>query len=151
MIAVIQRVNRSRVSVEGKTVGEIKRGITALVGVAQGDTEEEMRWVADKVVNLRIFYDQQGKMNLSLLDVQGELLMISQFTLLGDCRKGRRPSFVNAAPPQEALELYQRMVEYVRDKYPITVETGVFQAHMVVEIENDGPVTFIIDSQERRA
>ncbi len=151
MIAVIQRVNRSHVTVEGKVVGEIGRGVTALVGVAQGDTEEDMRWVADKVVNLRIFYDENDKMNLSLLDVGGDLLLISQFTLLGDCRKGRRPSFVNAAPPDEAKRLYEEMARYVGDRYPVKVETGVFQAHMVVEIENDGPVTFIIDSQERRS
>ncbi len=150
MIAVIQRVNRSKVTVDGKVVGEIGRGITALVGVAQGDTKREMQWVADKIVNLRIFYDNEGKMNLSLLDVGGDLLLISQFTLLGDCRKGRRPSFGNAAPPQDAQELYQEMVEYIKENYPVKVETGVFQAHMVVEIENDGPVTFIIDSQEKR-
>ncbi len=150
MIAVIQRVNRSKVTVDGKVVGEIGRGITALVGVAQGDTKREMQWVADKIVNLRVFYDNEGKMNLSLLDVGGDLLLISQFTLLGDCRKGRRPSFGNAAPPQDAQELYQEMVEYIKENYPVKVETGVFQAHMVVEIENDGPVTFIIDSQEKR-
>ena len=149
MIAVIQRVNRSRVTVDGETTGEIGRGIMALVGVAEGDTSEDMRWVADKMVNLRIFYDQQGKMNLSLLDVEGELLLVSQFTLLGDCRKGRRPSFGRAAPPDQALQLYGEMVNHIRSGYPVKVETGVFQAHMVVEIENDGPVTFIIDSQER--
>lgn len=150
MIAVIQRVNRSKVTVDGKVVGEIGRGITALVGVAQGDTKREMQWVADKIVNLRVFYDNEGKMNLSLLDVGGDLLLISQFTLLGDCRKGRRPSFGNAAPPRDAQKLYQEMVEYIKENYPVKVETGVFQAHMVVEIENDGPVTFIIDSQEKR-
>lgn len=150
MIAVIQRVNRSKVTVDGKVVGEIGRGITALVGVAQGDTKREMQWVADKIVNLRIFYDNEGKMNLSLLDVGGDLLLISQFTLLGDCRKGRRPSFGNAAPPRDAQKLYQEMVEYIKENYSVKVETGVFQAHMVVEIENDGPVTFIIDSQEKR-
>ena len=151
MIAVIQRTNRSKVTVEDKVVGEIGRGITALVGVAQGDTQEEMRWVADKIVNLRIFYDHQGKMNLSLIDVEGNLLLISQFTLLGDCRRGRRPSFGGSAKPDTALKLYKEMVEYVRKTYPVQVETGVFQAHMVVEIENDGPVTFIIDSQEKRS
>jgi D-tyrosyl-tRNA(Tyr) deacylase len=151
MIAVIQRVNRSKVTVDNQVVGEIGKGITALVGVAQGDTDNEMRWVADKIVNLRIFYDHEGKMNLSLLDVKGELLLISQFTLLGDCRKGRRPSFGKAAPPKEAEELYQKMVSYIKERYPVKVETGVFQTHMVVEIENDGPVTFIIDSQERKA
>ncbi len=150
MIAVIQRVNCSKVTVDGKVVGEIGRGITALVGVAQGDTKREMQWVADKIVNLRIFYDNEGKMNLSLLDVGGDLLLISQFTLLGDCRKGRRPSFGNAAPPRDAQKLYQEMVEYIKENYSVKVETGVFQAHMVVEIENDGPVTFIIDSQEKR-
>ena len=149
MIAVIQRCRSSRVEVDGKVVGSISRGLNCLLGVARGDTEKEARWLADKVVNLRIFEDKEGKMNLSLLDVEGELLVVSQFTLLGNCIKGRRPSFTDAAPPDEAERLYKYFVDYIRQKYKIKVETGVFRAMMMVYIENDGPVTFIINSREK--
>ncbi len=149
MRAVLQRVNKSWVTVDGRIVGVIQKGINCLLGVAHGDTEEEARWLADKIVNLRIFEDEKGKMNLSLLDVEGELLVISQFTLLGDCIKGRRPSFTRAAPPEEAERLYNYFVDYIKDKYKIKVETGVFRAHMMVYIENDGPVTLIIDTKEK--
>ena len=148
MIAVIQRVKCSRVEVEGQVVGEIGPGLNCLLGVEKGDNREDLEWLCDKMAHLRIFEDHQGKMNLSVMDIQGGILVIPQFTLLGDCRKGRRPNFTRAAPPQEALELFNRAVEYLQ-KYPVKVARGVFQAHMLVYIENDGPVTFIINSRER--
>ncbi len=135
--------------VEGKRVGEISQGINCLLGVAVDDTEEEAQWLADKIVNLRIFEDEQGKMNLSLLDINGEILVVSQFTLLGNCIKGRRPSFTEAAPPQKAEKLYNFFVDYLRQKYNIKVETGIFRAMMMVHIENDGPVTLILDTKEK--
>ncbi len=149
MVAVIQRVRRSYVEVDGKVVGSIGRGINCLLGVEKGDTEEEAKWLAQKVVELRIFEDQQGKMNLSLLDIRGELLVVSQFTLLANCIKGRRPSFTNAAPPDEAERLYRFFVDYIRERYDIKVETGVFKAMMLVYIENDGPVTFVINTRDK--
>ncbi|BAT71973.1 D-tyrosyl-tRNA(Tyr) deacylase [Thermosulfidibacter takaii ABI70S6] len=149
MKAVIQRVNKSWVEVDGKIVGAINKGINCLLGVEQQDDEEQAIWLADKIVNLRIFEDQQGKMNLSLLDINGELLVVSQFTLLADCIKGRRPSFTRAAPPKEAERLYNFFIDYLRQKYNIKVETGMFGAMMKVYIENDGPVTFIIDTREK--
>ena len=149
MIAVIQRVRRSWVDVEGRRVGEIGYGINCLLGVARGDTEKEAEWLADKIVNLRIFEDEAGKMNKSLLEVGGVLLVISQFTLLANCIKGRRPSFTDAAEPAEAERLYNYFVDYVKNKYGIKVETGVFRAMMMVYIENDGPVTFIINTRDK--
>ncbi len=149
MRAVIQRVNKSWVTVDGRVVGVIHKGINCLLGIAPGDTEEEARWLADKIVNLRIFEDDKGKMNLSLLDVEGGILVISQFTLLADCIKGRRPSFTKAAPPEEAKRMYEYFVNYLKENYPIRVETGIFGAMMTVHIENDGPVTFIIDTKEK--
>ncbi|MGB9668138.1 MAG: D-aminoacyl-tRNA deacylase [Thermosulfidibacteraceae bacterium] len=149
MIALVQRVRSSKVFVNGKVVGEISRGINCLLGIAVGDTEEEARWLADKVVNLRIFPDDQNKMNLSLLDISGELLVVSQFTLLADCVKGRRPSFTNSAPPEGAKKLYEYFTNYVKNVYKIKVETGIFGADMLVYIENDGPVTFILDSRNK--
>ncbi len=149
MIAVIQRVNRSWVEVDGKRVGEIGKGINCLLGVAKGDGEREAEWLADKIVNLRIFEDEAGKMNRSLLEVGGELLVVSQFTLLASCVKGRRPSFTDAAEPAEAERLYRYFVDYVRKNYPVSVETGIFRAMMKVFIENDGPVTFIIDTKDK--
>ena len=142
---VIQRVTEASVTVEGKIVGRIGKGIAVLVGVAKGDTTKEADYLANKLVNLRIFRDDTGKMNLSLQDVEGELLVVSQFTLLGDCRKGRRPGFSNAAPPADADRLYLYLVEQLRGK-GFHVETGQFQAMMLVNIQNDGPVTFVIDS-----
>ncbi len=149
MIAVIQRVNSSWVEVDGKRIGEIGRGINCLLGIAKGDTEKEAEWLADKIVNLRIFEDETGRMNKSLLDVGGGLLVVSQFTLLANCIKGRRPSFTDAAQPDEAKRLYKYFVDYVKEKYSIPVETGVFRAMMKVFIENDGPVTFIIDTKDK--
>lgn len=147
MRAVVQRVSRSSVTVDEKIVGEIQQGLMVLLGVEQGDTEKDMKYIADKVMNLRIFEDDQEKMNLSVQDIKGELLVVSQFTLLGDCRKGRRPSFVEAARPAEADALYQEMVKYCSESLP--VQTGVFQADMQVDILNDGPVTVLLDSKRK--
>ncbi len=144
MRAVVQRVVRSSVSVDGRVVGQIGRGLNVLIGVRQGDTEEQARWLAHKIAGLRIFEDEQGKMNLSVRDVGGEALVISQFTLYGDARKGFRPSFVDAAPPEIASPLIDRFVEFLREE-GVPVQTGVFQAMMLVEILNDGPVTIILE------
>lgn len=146
MRAVVQRVNHSSVIVDGKMVGEIGKGLNVLLGVEEGDSEKDVVYMVEKIINLRIFEDDQEKMNLSLLDVKGEMLCISQFTLMGDCRKGRRPSFSNAARPDEANTLYEKFVEAV-NLAGIRVETGQFQAHMIVDIQNDGPVTMLIDSK----
>lgn len=148
MRGVVQRVIRSSVRVGDEVVGEIGKGLNLLLGVKKGDTRKDMKWLADKVVNLRIFEDNEGKMNLSLLDIEGEILVISQFTLLGDCRKGRRPSFFEAARPEEANGLYEAFVEYIGEEYGINVETGTFQEHMDVDIQNDGPVTLLVDSNK---
>jgi D-tyrosyl-tRNA(Tyr) deacylase len=143
--AVVQRVSSASVEVDGKTVASIGRGLLVLLGVAQGDGERQAEWLADKIAGLRIFEDEAGKMNLSVEDVGGSVLVVSQFTLLGDCRKGRRPSFSDAAPPEEADRLYQRFVERARGA-GLRVETGVFQARMDVRMVNDGPVTLILDT-----
>lgn len=147
MRAVIQRVSEARVEVEGKVVGAIARGLLVLLGVTEGDTEREGDWMAQKIPNLRIFEDDAGKMNLALADVAGAILMVSQFTLLGDARKGRRPSFTEAAPPAEADRLYQYVVGKMRAD-GVTVETGTFQAHMAVHLVNDGPVTLVLDTRD---
>ncbi len=148
MRAVVQRVRESRVDVDGKTVGRIEAGLNVLLGVESGDTDKDLAWMVDKVLNLRVFADEAGKMNLSLLDVGGEMLVVSQFTLLGDCRKGRRPSYISAAQPQEAERLYQVFIERVRSR-GINVAQGVFRAMMDVHIVNDGPVTILLDSRKR--
>ena len=145
MRAVVQRVNAARVEVDGQTVGEIGRGLLVLLGVAKGDAEREAEWMAQKIAGLRLFEDPDGKMNLGLEEVGGAVLMVSQFTLLGDCRKGRRPSFTEAAPPEEADRLYQLVVGRMRAN-GVRVETGVFQAHMQVHLTNDGPVTLLLDT-----
>jgi D-tyrosyl-tRNA(Tyr) deacylase len=147
MRMVIQRVTEASVTVDGNVVGQIDKGIVVLLGVAKEDTEKEAEYLAHKLVNLRIFEDEASKMNLSIQDIGGELLVVSQFTLLGDCRKGRRPGFSDAAPPAEADRLYRYFVEYLRTT-GFKVETGQFQAMMLVKIFNDGPVTFVIDSNE---
>jgi len=147
MRAVIQRVNSGSVTVEGNTVGSINKGFVVLLGVSEKDTSEDVLYMADKIANLRIFEDEDEKMNLSLLDVKGELLLVSQFTLYGDCRKGRRPNFMSAARPEKAQELYNELVEKFREM-GIRTETGTFQAYMKVSIENDGPVTVIVDSEK---
>lgn len=146
MRAVVQRVSRSSVTVDENTVGEIGKGLMVLLGVEHEDNNEDVNWIVDKIINLRIFEDEEGKMNKSLLDVGGDLLAVSQFTLMGDCRKGRRPSFSNAARPERANGLYEDFVSLARDK-GVKVETGQFQAHMMVDIMNDGPVTLLVDSK----
>ncbi len=147
MRACVQRVSRGSVSVDGQITGRIGRGFVVLLGVSTGDTETDLHYLAEKVINLRVFEDDQGKMNLSLKDVSGQLLVVSQFTLMGDCRKGRRPSFLAAADPDRANELYEQFVTYVRAQ-EIVVETGKFQAMMDVELVNEGPVTLLIDSRK---
>ena len=145
MRAVIQRVSRASVTVYGDVVGAIERGLVILLGVTHADGEEQARWMANKVAGLRIFEDDAGKMNRSLLDVGGSALVVSQFTLYGDCRKGRRPSFTGAAHPEVAEPLCERFSALLREAGVTQVESGVFGAHMMVEIHNDGPVTLIID------
>lgn len=145
MRAVIQRVLRASVTVDGAVVGEIARGWLVLLGVAPADTAEQVKWMADKVANLRAFDDAGGKMNLSVLDVSGSVLVVSQFTLYGDCLKGRRPSFTGAAPPAVAEPLYERFVAELR-MLAVPVATGRFGADMKVELVNDGPVTFVLDT-----
>ncbi len=148
MKALLQRVSAASVSVAGEVVGRIGRGMVVLVGVAHGDSEKDARYLAQRTVNLRIFSDQAGKFNLSALDIGGELLVVSQFTLLADTRKGRRPSFIDAAPPAQAEELFELFVDEVRAT-GLKVETGRFQQHMQLEIHNDGPVTIMLDSREK--
>lgn len=147
MRAVIQRVTEGRVTVEGKVIGEIGRGIVLLLGIGKEDTEKDISYLADKIIGLRIFEDQNEKMNLSLKDVGGELLIVSQFTLYGDCRKGKRPGFDKAQNPKEAEIMYNKFVEFCRG-YGLKVETGKFQAMMKVDIHNDGPVTFVLDTEK---
>ena len=147
MRAVIQRVSRAKVSVSGEITGEIGKGILILLGVSRADSEKEAAYILEKTLNLRIFEDAGGKMNLSLLDIKGDLLVVSQFTLYGDARKGRRPSFIDAAAPEAANALYEFFVTEAR-KQVGRVETGRFQAMMDVELVNDGPVTILIDSDK---
>lgn len=148
MRAVIQRVERASVSVEGEIRGQVGAGFLVLIGVEEGDGDADFKYIADKVPNLRVFEDEQGKMNRSLLDVGGEVLAVSQFTLLGDARGGRRPSFITAARPETADPMYERLVAEWRAR-GIRVETGVFGAHMKVALVNDGPVTILLDSRRR--
>lgn len=148
MRAVIQRVEQASVSVEGEIRGQIGAGFLVLIGVEEGDGDVDFKYIADKVPNLRVFEDEQGKMNRSLLDVGGEVLAVSQFTLLGDARGGRRPSFITAARPETADPMYERLVADWRAR-GIRVETGVFGAHMKVSLVNDGPVTILLDSRRR--
>lgn len=146
MRAVIQRVKESSVAIDGRTVGRSARGLMVLIGVEDGDTDKDLAYVADKVPNLRIFEDENGKMNRSLMDLGGQILAISQFTLLGDARTGRRPSFTAAARPDTAVPMYEALVEKWRS-LGIHVETGVFGADMQVSLINDGPVTILLDSR----
>jgi len=146
MRAILQRVSRARVTVEGRTTGEIGAGLLVLLGVRKGDGEAEAEYLLDRVTGLRIFSDAEGKMNLSLLDTGGALLVVSQFTLYGDTRKGRRPGFDDAAPPETARRLYEHFVAKARER-GMAVETGEFQAMMTVELANEGPVTFLVESK----
>lgn len=148
MRACIQRVRRASVTIADEVVGRIGQGLVVLVGVAPTDGLEEIRWLADKLVGMRIFNDDAGKMNRSLAEVAGEMLVVSQFTLFGDARRGRRPGFTGAAPPEIAEQLYLRLVEEIRT-LGVRVETGRFRAHMIVAIENDGPVTLWLDTADR--
>ena len=147
MRCVVQRVSRASVTVEGKITGQVEKGYMVLVGVEQGDAEQDVRYCADKVAGLRVFEDENGKMNRSVKDVGGAVLAVSQFTLLGDARHGRRPSFSSAARPEEANALYEAFCQALRAEN-IRVETGVFQTDMQVELVNDGPVTILLDSRK---
>ena len=148
MRAVIQRVTKASVAVDDQIVGEIQTGFLVLLGVEEGDTPQDMQYIAEKVPNLRIFRDEEGKMNRSLLDVGGALLAVSQFTLLGDARGGRRPSFITAARPETAVPMYEALVARWREM-GIQVETGVFGADMAVSLVNNGPVTLLLDSHKQ--
>jgi D-aminoacyl-tRNA deacylase len=145
--AVIQRVTRASVTVDSRVAGEIDAGLLVLLGVGRADNPESAAYLAEKISNLRIFSDEAGRMNLSLLDIGASALVVSQFTLYGDTRGGRRPSYIQAAPPEEASRLYEEFVRSMRS-LGVTVETGVFQAHMQVELLNDGPVTILLDSEK---
>jgi D-tyrosyl-tRNA(Tyr) deacylase len=145
MRVVLQRVSRAEVRIGGSAVGRIGQGYALLVGFREGDSEETLRWMAEKVIGLRLFNDADSKMNLGLAEVGGGLLVVSQFTLYGDARKGRRPSFIEAAPPALAIPLYERFVEILREIAPGAVETGEFGAMMEVDLVNDGPVTLILE------
>ncbi len=146
MRAVVQRVSRAKVVVDGETIGAIGAGLLVLLGVSHADTPEQARWLADKVAGLRIFNDADGRMNRDLGDVDGSMLIVSQFTLHGDCRKGKRPSFIDAAPPPIAIPLYEAFINAVK-ALGVPVATGRFGADMQVELVNDGPVTLIVDSK----
>ncbi len=147
MRVVLQRVSEARVRVGGRVTGEIGRGHLLLVGFQPADGDAEIDWMAEKVIGLRVFPDGEGKMNLGLDDIGGDLLVVSQFTLYGDTRKGRRPSFVSAAPPEVAVPLYERFLRRLRDRAPGRVETGEFGAMMAVELVNDGPVTLVLERE----
>lgn len=149
MKAVVQRVNNASVSVEGEKVSRIGKGLLVLLGVQEGDTKKEADFLVDKIINLRIFEDENGKMNISLKDIQGQLLVVSQFTLLGDCRKGRRPSFQQAATPEAANDLYLYFADEAAKK-GIETQTGAFGAMMDVSLVNQGPVTLLLDTRENR-
>jgi len=145
MKAVIQRVKKANVKIKGKIIAEINKGFLVLLAVKQEDTEKDIQWVADKILNLRVFSDEQEKMNLCILDIKGELLIVSQFTLYGDCKKGRRPNFVKAAAPEKAENFYNLFISEIK-KSGLKTETGEFGAMMDIELINDGPVTIILES-----
>ena len=147
MRAVVQRVTSSKVVVDGKIVGSINKGINVLIGISCDDNEGELKYIKDKIINLRIFEDENFKMNKSLMDIGGEMLVISQFTLYGDCRKGRRPNFMAALGGEESKKLYDKFILLLKE-YGIKVETGIFGADMKVDIQNDGPVTILLDSKK---
>ena len=147
MRAVVQRVSQASVSIRGETVGSIGPGLVVLLGIHKEDTEQEIKWMTDKIVHLRIFEDESGKMNRSLVDIGKEMLIVSQFTLYGDCRKGRRPGYSSAAPPEKAEPMYRKFIELVK-KHKINTATGQFQEMMEVSITNSGPVTLLLDSDK---
>ena len=147
MRAVVQRVSKANVTVNDEITGRSEKGLMILLGVEDGDTMVDVKYMVEKITNLRIFEDENEKLNLSVLDIEGEILVVSQFTLLGDCRKGRRPNFMKAAKPEVANKLYEDFVSLTREK-GIKVGTGVFREHMVVNLSNDGPVTILIDSKK---
>ncbi len=147
MRAVVQRVQRASVTVDDSEVGAIGNGLAVLVGIGEDDTEKDVKYLSRKIAGLRIFEDAEGKLNLSVLDTGGGLLLISQFTLYGDCRKGRRPSFTSAASPERAEQLYEKLADALRGR-ELDVETGMFQAEMAVHLVNDGPVTLLLDSKK---
>jgi len=146
--AVVQRVSSASVKVADRLTGKIDAGVLIYLGVGRGDTEKDADYLAEKITNLRIFEDREGKMNLSLLEIDGQALIVSQFTLYGDSRKGRRPSFTDAAPPEEGERLFKYFVEQLQNKWKIGVETGIFKEYMVVHSINEGPVTMLLDSSK---
>lgn len=145
MKVVLQRAKNASVTVDENQVGAISSGLVLLVGIHQKDTEEEMQWICEKILKMRIFDDKDGKMNLSVQDVGGELLVISQFTLYGDASKGNRPSYIEAAGPEKAKKLYEQMIAYLKDNSGLKVESGTFGAYMDVKLTNDGPVTIVLE------
>ncbi|MBP6927923.1 MAG: D-tyrosyl-tRNA(Tyr) deacylase [Caldisericales bacterium] len=147
MRAVVQRVGRASVSVDGKIVGQIESGLLVFVGVGQGDTQQDADYIATKILGMRIFQDDAGKMNLDVTQIDGSVLIVSQFTLFGDVRKGKRPDFAMAALPEDAKSLIEQIIQRI-NKADIPVQTGIFGAHMIVDIENDGPVTIMLDSRK---
>ncbi|MCS7191367.1 MAG: D-aminoacyl-tRNA deacylase [Armatimonadetes bacterium] len=148
MRAVVQRVSEAWVEIEGQEVARIGKGLLVLLGVGQVDSEEDAKYLANKVANLRVFEDEEGKLNKSVLEIGGSVLVVSNFTLYGDCRKGRRPSFTDAAPPEIANQLYLRFCDFLKAE-GVPVQMGVFQAHMHVGLINDGPITLLLDSQKQ--
>lgn len=150
MLVVIQRVSEASVKIEGEVKGEIQKGLLILLGIAQGDGQEDIDWLVKKIIHLRIFGDEEGKMNLSLLDIQGEILLISQFTLHASTKKGNRPSFIEAARPEQAIPLYEQFIQKLSQTLGKEIQTGVFGADMKVSLLNDGPVTIIIDSKNKK-
>ena len=147
MRAVVQRASRASVRIEGSTMAKIGQGLVVLLGIRNGDTATDIKWLTEKIINLRIFDDPAGKMNMSIADIGGEMLIVSQFTLYGDCRKGRRPGFSAAAPPEIAEPLYNQFIDEIKNRGVRTV-TGIFQAAMQVELVNDGPVTLLLDTEK---
>ena len=147
MRAVVQRAAEARVEVEGEIAGAIGKGLVVFLGVEENDTDADCAYMAEKVAGLRIFEDNEGKMNLSVKDVQGAILAVSQFTLLGDVRKGKRPSFIKAARPEQAIELYREFIKMIK-KHEVSIEEGIFRAEMSVKVNNDGPVTIMLDSRK---
>ncbi len=148
MKAVLQRVKKASLTVDKKEISGIKQGLFVLLGVAKDDRDEDIIWLANKIINLRIFEDDEGKLNRSLLDISGEILLVSQFTLFADCEKGRRPSFDNAMPPEYAKEMFDKFFQYLKSQN-VKVEQGIFKAHMEITLTNYGPVTIILDSKDK--